>query len=126
MFSQIKTTEPKKYCVRPNMGCIKPQDTMKVTVILQPGDDTIFTTQGQHKFLIQYSITDSNDPKSVLAPEQFWNSSPSESIFHHKMKCFFETPEQALHRTKTEKMETKVDNLQDAAKLVGFSVHVNF
>lgn len=45
---KIKTTAPKRYCVRPNFGIVKPGEEEEVVVMLQPGP-----TNERHKFQIQ-------------------------------------------------------------------------
>ena len=45
---KIKTTAPKRYCVRPNVGLLKPGETSDVKVLLQPGE-----TDEKHKFQVQ-------------------------------------------------------------------------
>ena len=49
---QVKTTEPKRYCVRPNCGVIGAQQVITVSVILQPGGDALYDEQGLHKFQV--------------------------------------------------------------------------
>ena len=48
---KIKTTAPKRYCVRPNSGLLAPDDIMDVKVMLQPGG-----TDEKHKFQVQTLI----------------------------------------------------------------------
>jgi len=33
---KIKTTAPKKYCVRPNCGTLQPKEMMEIAICLQP------------------------------------------------------------------------------------------
>lgn len=116
LIYKIKTTEPKKYCVRPNLGLIGPQQTVTVTVILQPSDTSMFTFQGQHKFQILHTLKEDPDPKK--SPEELWAGANPTLIFHHKLKCYFETSEEGEQRKKDEKLEVKIDNLKDASKVI--------
>ena len=55
---KVKTTAPKKYCVRPNNGIISSNRTVQVAVMLQPGDLT--QEKHKHKFMIQSVIVPNN------------------------------------------------------------------
>lgn len=59
---KVKTTAPKRYCVRPNNGSISPGQTVSIAIMLQATDGTI-ADKNKHKFLIQ----------SVEAPEGEFN-----------------------------------------------------
>lgn len=48
IFLQVKTTSPKKYCVRPNIGVIKPKSTYDFTGIC------ILYVHGWHLFLFMF------------------------------------------------------------------------
>ena len=54
---KVKTTAPKRYCVRPNNGIIAPGKSVNVAVMLQPlttGDQaTSAIEKNKHKFMIQ-------------------------------------------------------------------------
>lgn len=48
---KIKTTAPKRYCVRPNFGFVRPSGEEEIVVMLQPGP-----TNEKHKFQVQSII----------------------------------------------------------------------
>ena len=50
---KIKTTAPKRYCVKPNSGVLDPEQTMKVNVLLQPFNYDP-SEKNKHKFMVQY------------------------------------------------------------------------
>ncbi|KAH7573634.1 hypothetical protein JRO89_XS03G0183400 [Xanthoceras sorbifolium] len=50
---KVKTTSPKKYCVRPNIGIIKPKATYDFTVIMQAQKEAPPDLLCKDKFLIQ-------------------------------------------------------------------------
>ena len=52
LFLQVKTTAPRRYCVRPNSGLIKPRETVSVAVMLQPFDYDPHE-KNKHKFMVQ-------------------------------------------------------------------------
>ncbi|XP_017016036.1 vesicle-associated membrane protein-associated protein B/C [Drosophila takahashii] len=86
---KIKTTAPKRYCVRPNIGKILPFRTTQVEICLQP---FIYDQQekNKHKFMVQ----------SVLAPvdadltdlNKLWKELEPEQLMDAKLKCVFEMP----------------------------------
>lgn len=88
---KVKTTAPKKYCVRPNNGIITPNRAVQVSVMLQPGDLT--QEKHKHKFMIQSVIVPNNNNNNVNqlqynVDELFKASSPDE-IMDSKFKCVF-------------------------------------
>ncbi|XP_052849180.1 vesicle-associated membrane protein-associated protein B [Drosophila gunungcola] len=86
---KIKTTAPKRYCVRPNIGKIPPLRTTQVEICLQP---FIYDQQekNKHKFMVQ----------SVLAPmdadltdlNKLWKELEPDQLMDAKLKCVFEMP----------------------------------
>ncbi|KAK4798271.1 hypothetical protein SAY86_030597 [Trapa natans] len=53
---KVKTTNPKKYCVRPNTSVISPGETCTVTVTMQSQKEAPPDMQSRDKFLIQSVI----------------------------------------------------------------------
>ncbi|XP_027196719.2 uncharacterized protein LOC113791179 [Dermatophagoides pteronyssinus] len=86
---KVKTTAPKKYCVRPNNGIISSNRTVQVAVMLQPGDLT--QEKHKHKFMIQSVIVPNNIDVNQIqftVDELFKQASPDE-IMDSKFKCVF-------------------------------------
>ncbi|XP_062525256.1 vesicle-associated membrane protein-associated protein B isoform X4 [Bombyx mori] len=84
---KIKTTAPKKYCVRPNSGVLAPNSKQEIAITPQP----VYLDPNEnhkHKFMVQ----------SVIAPEgktnidQVWKEISPEQLMDYKLKCVFETP----------------------------------
>ncbi|XP_030021631.1 vesicle-associated membrane protein-associated protein B isoform X4 [Manduca sexta] len=84
---KIKTTAPKKYCVRPNSGVIEPNSKVEIAITPQP----VYVDPNEkhkHKFMVQ----------SVIAPEgktnidQVWKEISPDQLMDYKLKCVFETP----------------------------------
>ncbi|XP_063633710.1 vesicle-associated membrane protein-associated protein B isoform X1 [Cydia splendana] len=84
---KIKTTAPKKYCVRPNSGVLEPNSKVDIAITPQP----VFVDPNdkhKHKFMVQ----------SVIAPEgktnidQVWKETSPDQLMDYKLKCVFETP----------------------------------
>ncbi|KAK9749242.1 hypothetical protein RND81_02G112200 [Saponaria officinalis] len=65
---KVKTTNPKKYCVRPNTGVVLPGGTCEVTVTMQAQKESPPDMQCKDKFLVQ-SVTapDGVSPKDITA-----------------------------------------------------------
>ncbi|UXI18688.1 helix-loop-helix protein 1-like [Sarcoptes scabiei] len=82
---KVKTTAPKRYCVRPNNGQISPHETVQVAVMLQPGDLT--QEKNKHKFMIQSVIVPKNI-SNINLDELFKSTSP-ENLMDSKFKCIF-------------------------------------
>lgn len=83
---KIKTTTPKRYCVRPNSGTLNPQETASVLIMLQPYDQEGDMTK--HKFMVQ-SIFLSNNSLDPLT-DNYWKTAGSETLMDTKLKCVFE------------------------------------
>ncbi|KAH9329726.1 hypothetical protein KI387_001834, partial [Taxus chinensis] len=54
---KVKTTSPKKYCVRPNTGIVLPKSSCGVTVTMQAQREAPLDLQCKDKFLVQSVIT---------------------------------------------------------------------
>ncbi|XP_023636883.1 vesicle-associated protein 1-3 isoform X3 [Capsella rubella] len=65
---KVKTTNPRKYCVRPNTGVVLPGDSCNVTVTMQAQKEAPLDMQCKDKFLVQTVIvSDGTTSKDVLA-----------------------------------------------------------
>lgn len=60
---KVKTTAPKRYCVKPTTGTIDPKGAVTILVTLQPFDPNDPNEKGKHKFQVL----------SVIAPEGDYN-----------------------------------------------------
>ncbi|XP_064640444.1 vesicle-associated membrane protein/synaptobrevin-binding protein-like isoform X2 [Lineus longissimus] len=88
---KVKTTAPKKYCVRPNSGIIEPGTFVKVAVMLQPFDYDPHE-KNKHKFMVQTMFAPSGPIDSV---ENLWKEASAESLMDSKLRCVFEMPPDA-------------------------------
>ncbi|XP_010426642.1 PREDICTED: vesicle-associated protein 1-3-like isoform X2 [Camelina sativa] len=65
---KVKTTSPRKYCVRPNTGVVLPGDSCNVTVTMQAQKEAPLDMQCKDKFLVQtVVVSDGTSSKDVLA-----------------------------------------------------------
>lgn len=85
---KIKTTAPKRYCVRPNSGRLNPEESSTIAVSLQPSEFDP-TEKNKHKFMVQ-SILVSNDEEDDYT--DVWKHVCPEHIMDWKLKCVFENP----------------------------------
>uniref|UniRef100_A0A453CFE5 MSP domain-containing protein n=2 Tax=Aegilops tauschii subsp. strangulata TaxID=200361 RepID=A0A453CFE5_AEGTS len=53
---KVKTTSPKKYCVRPNSGIVPPRSTSSVVVTMQALKQAPPDMQCKDKFLVQSAV----------------------------------------------------------------------
>lgn len=84
---KIKTTAPKKYCVRPNCGILDPKSTIEIAIIFQP---FIFDAaeKNKHKFMVQSMIM----PEGNVSVEQLWKDVSPDDLMDSKLRCVFELP----------------------------------
>ncbi|CAC5403975.1 VAPA [Mytilus coruscus] len=85
---KVKTTAPKRYCVRPNSGIIDPNQSVNVSVMLQPFDyDPL--EKNKHKFMVQTMFAPDGP---IESQEQLWKEAKPEMLMDSKLKCLFEIP----------------------------------
>jgi len=91
---KVKTTAPKRYCVRPNCGLIESNESVNVAVMLQPFDYKDENENKRHKFLVQ-SVIPTGDIADIKPGdvESLWKSLPDKyPLMDSKLKCVFEMP----------------------------------
>lgn len=84
---KIKTTAPKKYCVRPNSGFLEPNCNTEIAICLQP---FLFdpAEKNKHKFMVQTVFA----PEGEVNIDQLWKEISPEQLMDSKLKCVFELP----------------------------------
>lgn len=73
---KVKTTNPKKYCVRPNTGVVLPRSVCNVTVTMQAQKEIPSDMQSKDKFLLQ----------AVVAPNGATNKDITADMFNKEEK----------------------------------------
>ncbi|XP_048141580.1 vesicle-associated protein 1-3-like isoform X2 [Rhodamnia argentea] len=68
---KVKTTNPKKYCVRPNSGVVPPGVTCNFTVTMQAPKEAPPDMQCRDKFLIQSIVAPYGATMKEITPEMF-------------------------------------------------------
>jgi len=85
---KVKTTAPKRYCVRPNSGLIEPRDAVSVAVMLQPFEFDP-NEKNKHKFMVQTMLAPDGATEST---EALWKDAKPEDLMDSKLRCVFEMP----------------------------------
>lgn len=86
---KVKTTAPKRYCVRPNSGILEPRTSIAVAVMLQPFSYDP-NEKNKHKFMVQSMYAPDH---IVESQELLWKDAPPESLMDTKLRCVFEMPD---------------------------------
>ncbi|GAB4843551.1 hypothetical protein Ancab_013514 [Ancistrocladus abbreviatus] len=68
---KVKTTSPKKYCVKPNAGVIKPKATFDFTVVMQAQNLAPPDLQCKDKFLIQSTVVPNGTTEEDITSDMF-------------------------------------------------------
>jgi len=84
---KVKTTAPKRYCVRPNSGVVPANESVQVSVMLQPHEFDP-KEKSKHKFMVQSMFA----PDSVTDYEKVWKEVDPKLVMDSKLKCVFELP----------------------------------
>ncbi|KAL8114431.1 vesicle-associated protein 1-2-like [Apium graveolens] len=68
---KVKTTNPKKYCVRPNTGVVSPGSMCDIMVTMQAQKEAPPDMQCKDKFLLQSVIAPAGATAKEITPEMF-------------------------------------------------------
>ncbi|KAB2630089.1 vesicle-associated protein 2-2-like [Pyrus ussuriensis x Pyrus communis] len=68
---KVKTTSPKKYCVRPNVGVVLPNSTSEFSVMMQAPRTSMTDMDCKDKFLIQSTIVSSATTDEDITSSMF-------------------------------------------------------
>lgn len=85
---KVKTTAPKRYCVRPNSGIVDGKGVVEVAVMLQPFEYDP-KEKSKHKFMVQTMFVPEGSSDSH---ENLWKDADPSSLMDSKLKCVFELP----------------------------------
>ncbi|XP_044493190.1 vesicle-associated protein 1-3 isoform X2 [Mangifera indica] len=85
---KVKTTNPKKYCVRPNTGVILPRTTCNVTVTMQAQKETPLDFQCKDKFLLQSVLAPDGTTSKHIVPEMF-NKEEGKIVEEFKLRVVY-------------------------------------
>ncbi|XP_022343676.2 vesicle-associated membrane protein/synaptobrevin-binding protein-like [Crassostrea virginica] len=102
---KVKTTAPKRYCVRPNSGIIEPNQSVSVAVMLQPFDYDP-EEKNKHKFMVQTMFAPDGP---IESQEQLWKEATAEKLMGSKLKCVFEMPADSGSQAPVSKVKESED-----------------
>ncbi|KAF7828409.1 Vesicle-associated protein 1-2 [Senna tora] len=90
---KVKTTNPKKYCVRPNTGVVLPRSTCDVIVTMQAQKEAPPDMQCKDKFLLQSVKKDETiTPKDITA--EMFNKESGNVVEECKLRVLYVSPPQ--------------------------------
>lgn len=84
---KVKTTAPRRYCVRPNSGVIEAGGAVNISVMLQPFDYDP-NEKSKHKFMVQTIFA----PPNVSDMDSLWKDAKPDDLMDSKLRCVFELP----------------------------------
>ncbi|XP_057714456.1 VAMP (vesicle-associated membrane protein)-associated protein A, like [Corythoichthys intestinalis] len=84
---KVKTTAPRRYCVRPNSGVIEAGAAVNISVMLQPFDYDP-NEKSKHKFMVQTIYA----PPNVTDMDALWKDAKPDDLMDSKLRCVFELP----------------------------------
>ncbi|KAI3821847.1 hypothetical protein L1987_09421 [Smallanthus sonchifolius] len=90
---KVKTTNPKKYCVRPNTGVVLPRSTCDVIVTMQAQKEAPPDMQCKDKFLLQSVVASTGIAPKDITPEMF-SKMPGHVVEECKLKVLYLPPPQ--------------------------------
>ncbi|KAM7274622.1 hypothetical protein ACFE04_016488 [Oxalis oulophora] len=85
---KVKTTNPKKYCVRPNAGVVLPGSTCNVTVTMQAQKEAPPDMQCKDKFLVQCASAPHGTAAKDITPEMF-NKEEGKTVEEVKLRVIY-------------------------------------
>ncbi|XP_021898552.1 vesicle-associated protein 1-2 [Carica papaya] len=90
---KVKTTNPKKYCVRPNTGVVLPRSTCDVIVTMQAQKEAPPDMQCKDKFLLQSVVASPGTTTKDITAEMF-NKEAGHQVEESKLRVVYVAPPQ--------------------------------
>jgi len=118
---KIKTTAPKRYCVKPNSGVLDPAQSMKVNVLLQPFNYDP-NEKNKHKFMVQYLyLNDEEIQLSVNDILNMWKDVNTKRLLDMKLKCIFESTDEESKKISNSNAPLSNNNETNTSNLSTYS-----
>ncbi|KAL0324470.1 UNVERIFIED_CONTAM: Vesicle-associated protein 1-1 [Sesamum calycinum] len=89
---KVKTTNPKKYCVRPNTGIVLPRSTCDIVVTMQAQKEAPADMQCKDKFLLQSVVASAGATAKDITAEMF--NKEQGQVEECKLKVVYVAPPQ--------------------------------
>ncbi|XAR63204.1 hypothetical protein NMG60_11023061 [Bertholletia excelsa] len=90
---KVKTTNPKKYCVRPNTGIVLPHSTCDVIVTMQAQKEAPLDMQCKDKFLLQSTVASPGASAKDITADMF-NKESGNRVEECKLRVVYVPPPQ--------------------------------
>ncbi|MCO5564162.1 hypothetical protein L7F22_017818 [Adiantum nelumboides] len=101
---KVKTTSPKKYCVRPNTGLVSPHGSCDITVTMQAQREAPPDMQCKDKFLVQSVVVPSGFDEQDISQDLF-NKEPGKEVSETKLRVIYTAPPQPPSPVREEAVE---------------------
>uniref|UniRef100_A0A5B7AS93 Putative vesicle-associated protein 1-1-like n=1 Tax=Davidia involucrata TaxID=16924 RepID=A0A5B7AS93_DAVIN len=88
---KVKTTNPKKYCVRPNSGIVLPRSTCNVIVTMQAQKEAPPDMQCKDRFLVQSVVVRAGTTLKDINAEVF-NKGAGNHVEEYKLRVVYVSP----------------------------------
>lgn len=122
---KVKTTSPKRYCVRPNAGVVLPNSVCNVTVTMQAHKEAPADMQCKDKFLIQSVVVPRGTTNKDITAEMF-NRKDDKIVHEVKLRVVYipanppspvpEGDEEGSPRTSSVEDDNRTSSLPEAAR----------
>ncbi|CAL9073593.1 MSP domain containing protein [Musa troglodytarum] len=114
---KVKTTNPKKYCVRPNTGVVLPRSTCDVTVTMQAQKEAPPDMQCKDKFLLQSVIAENGVTTKDITSEMF-NKEPGKVVDEFKLRvvCVPASPPSPVPEESEEGSSPRLSTFENGAQ----------
>ncbi|XP_061887899.1 vesicle-associated membrane protein-associated protein B-like [Entelurus aequoreus] len=84
---KVRTTAPRRYCVRPNNGIMDAGTSILLSVMLQPFDYDP-NEKSKHKFMVMSMLA----PHDMTDMEGVWKDAKPEELMDSRLRCAFDMP----------------------------------
>nr|XP_061841548.1 vesicle-associated membrane protein-associated protein B-like isoform X2 [Nerophis lumbriciformis] len=84
---KVRTTAPRRYCVRPNNGIMDAGTSILLSVMLQPFDYDP-NEKSKHKFMVLSMLA----PHDMTDMEGVWKDAKPEELMDSRLRCAFDMP----------------------------------
>lgn len=127
---KVKTTSPKKYCVRPNNGVVLPRSTCEVVVTMQAQTVAPPDLQCKDKFLVQSVVVGDGLSAKDITPQMFMKEEGN-VVEEVRMRVAYVMPQESQSEIAEESdgpqrilvpMQRTLDNGRSASELSSGSV----
>ncbi|XP_045570383.1 vesicle-associated membrane protein-associated protein A isoform X2 [Salmo salar] len=108
---KVKTTAPRRYCVRPNSGIIDAGATVTISVMLQPFDYDP-NEKSKHKFMVQSIFAPPNESELDV----MWKDAKPDDLMDSKLRCVFDLPSENDRVNDVERSSDVAAPVQNSSK----------